>query len=147
MRALRLVLVLALVTLAVPGSGGTTPDLSQPLAAFALVQSEGAFLTWTPGPVAPDYFVIYGGEGDAMLPVSVAPSDATFADVSGVYPEYAIAAVVDGTVSKATVAATVTQGCIIIETNPPNVGVGCESGLLGIVSKLGVRMSLMASLI
>lgn len=142
MRALRLAFLCALLVASVPASLAT-PSESRPIAAAAHVQPGGATLTWVPGPVVPDYFVIYGGEvGADLSAITTAPPDAVAVSVPAMYPRYAVAAVIDGVASEPTVAVMVRQ-CATIETNPPGVYTGeCPKVARRIVMSTELRVML-----
>lgn len=142
MLAPRLALLPVLLLLVLRGGLGTPPDLTKPPAAVALVQPEGALIAWTPPPIAPDYFVVYGIVGENKAPISIAPASAAFTEVDAVYPQYAIAAVVGDTPSETTLAVTIAQACVTIETSsiPPVISLGCEG--TNIPGKVGVEIVL-----
>ena len=143
MRASGLMLLATLMSLVAPGGAGAHEDASRPVAAVALVQPGGTWVTWTPGAAAPDHYVIYGGQDDVWMPIGTAPADAVGALALAVYPGYAVAAVTDGVETAPTVATTVTQGCVTLQFVPPAVSWGCSGSVGSILRKVdaagGVR--------
>lgn len=124
MRAARLILAVAMVLLVAQLGAGASTDSERPVAAVAYVQPGGAYLTWAPGAGLPDSYILYGVRDGTFSELTTVPADVLAASVSGTYPTYAVAAVMDGIVTPPTVAPSASQSCVTIDTDPPDVAVG-----------------------
>jgi hypothetical protein len=137
MRTASLVLVVAMIALVVPTGSGSPPDLSKPVAAAAFVEPAQAFLTWVPGPVMPDYYVIYGIVNGTFSNITTVPSDTIQASVASIYPSYAVTAVTNGIESAPTLAVMGEEDCIYVyPTIPPSFSI-CDVGV-GLPVHVGV---------
>lgn len=111
-------LIAAPVTL---GDGDPTASWT-PTKAFAVASSSGVIVTWAPGPLPADHYVVYGLRDGSTVPIHYAEITETTVEAEGGFPQYGIVGFLNGAPSPLLVATSINPSCIVeISHSPPSI--------------------------
>lgn len=120
---LSMIVVLGFV-LAAPIAMGDSESASAwaPTKVVAIASPSASIVTWVPGAVMADSYIVYGLRDGAPVPIQYVEVAETTAEVEGGFAQYGVVGVFNGVPSPMRVATTVGPPCIVIVTySPPSV--------------------------